>query len=291
MGNLKSKLRDRDPMDCQEIQQVIENMRMEQAEIDYLTTITHFDSKTVTTLYDVFSRISAYNVADNRIDPTEFAIALGLPCSSMLARRLFSRFNVTNSASMNFREFIMALSQLSTRATQDEKIKFSFDLYDLNKDRSIDRSELTQLLQAALEHASDDIKLSKEQISEICEKTVQQMDIDGNGKIEFEEYAAMVKRNPRLLDAFTLDIHTLVGRFDSVASPRDDAKGGGREESVSRSAAVPRMEVVPPERSLKKVKIPHSGSSTGLSACGKLRSKSVKAVVINDEEQLDDLFS
>ena len=163
-------------------------------------------------LFGIFKRISSYSVADGRIDFDEFCTALGTT-HCLFSRRLFDRFNVTKSAAMNFREFVMALSVLSTEASEAEKVRFAFDLFDMNRDDTIDTLELKQLLTAALSNTCDSISLSPAEIDDICDKTLRQMDIDGNGVIEFKEYEAMVRANPHLLSAFTIDLHPLFERY------------------------------------------------------------------------------
>ena len=65
------------------------------------------DSCTVSRLFDLFFQISASVLDDGVIDSEEFAAALGLHHNSLIANRVFEKFNVTNSQTMNFREFTM----------------------------------------------------------------------------------------------------------------------------------------------------------------------------------------
>lgn len=54
---------------------------------------------------------------------------------------LFRIFDVDNSKYIDFKEFIMALS-LTARGDTDQKVDFSFRLYDLNRDGSVSYKEL-----------------------------------------------------------------------------------------------------------------------------------------------------
>lgn len=279
MGNTKSKK----TTAFEDIFEGLEQVRGEHNEIELLSKLTYFDVKMINQLQIVFERISKSSVDDQKIDPDEFAQALGLSRASMLNRRLFDRFNVTRSSQMNFREFAMALSVLSPRASLEDKIRFTFDLYDANKDGNIDTSELKEMLVSALENPQNEIKLSSEVIDLVCENTIQQLDIDGNGKIDFHEYSAMVRKHPRVLDAFTLDLDAMLGRSNSSDSSDDSEEDGSPVAfKTRRSQTLTRMDS-------KRSKSAHAKivRSRTTQKFPKMRNpfkpaKRVKAVVVED---------
>ena len=110
--------------------------------------------------------------------------------------------------SLNFRNFATALSLLSLEAPDEDKIKLSFFLYDINDDNTIDREECTQMVELALDEIN--MKLSVQQIEDIVNNTFREADANGDGVIDFEEYTMYCKRNPRVLEPFRIDIATLV---------------------------------------------------------------------------------
>jgi Ca2+-binding EF-hand superfamily protein len=191
------------------------------------------------------------------LDAKKFSAALGLPHNT-LTQRMFTAFNVTKSKKMNFREFAMAAALLSSRAPKEDKIRFSFDLYDLNGDKLIDRGELKEMLLAILTDAP--LRLSDAEIDAVCINTFMQSAAalanlpasqalasksksqtrsntsKTSGKhaaegevMEFEAYRALVLTVPRLLNAFSVDLDALLVtrsnvtvRFYNFASTHSD---------------------------------------------------------------------
>lgn len=197
----------------------LDSIQFQQKEFDYISKITHLDTSILYKLFDKFTEISNSKVNDGVIDADEFSHALGMN-NNILSHRMFALFNVTRTEKMNFREFAMATSVLSSNADRNDKIRFSFDLYDLNKDNKIDHHELQVMLKAALQE--NGILLTNEQIEHICASTLKASDIDGNGFIEFEEYKQLVAQNPRLLIPFTVNLDELFRKGDNRKVNADD---------------------------------------------------------------------
>eukprot|EP01083_Nonionella_stella_P090039 251542_1 len=199
------------------LENALDEVARDESHYETYAKITVFTEKEIRLLHRIFVTISASELDDGFIDDVEFARALGMPVNSLLARRLFQEFNVTQTDRMNFREFCMALSLLSDKASIDDKIKFSFDLYDLNKDGKIDESELLSLVEAAFSDSGASVP--KETIEMICRATLSETDVDNNGTIEHNEYEFLIKQNPRLMAPFTIFFSELVQRYHVVSSP------------------------------------------------------------------------
>jgi Ca2+-binding EF-hand superfamily protein len=63
-----------------------------------------------------------------------------------LIGRTLNHFNPDNSGELTFDEFARAMSALSGRATLEEKLRFTFDIFDPNGDGSMQSTELFTLL-------------------------------------------------------------------------------------------------------------------------------------------------
>lgn len=136
---------------------------------------------------------------------------MGLKSSCLLARMIFKIFDVTETKKINFRTWVTTLSALSEEATVDEKIAFSFGLYDQNGDGRIDIHELRGLLEAAIRESG--VPLSEAEVKNWCDHTLSQVDADGNGTVEYSEYRDMVRHSKKFLQSFTLDVKRLCGSF------------------------------------------------------------------------------
>ena len=107
------------------------------------------------------------------------------------------------------------MSILCTKGTLEEKLRFSFQIYDVDGDGTIDKSELASMLKASL---MDSFHLSDEQINELVEATFKEVDVNGDGHISFEEYSAMVQKHPQIIKNMNINIDSLTSDSPSSSS-------------------------------------------------------------------------
>ncbi|KAL9642334.1 hypothetical protein ABK040_007332 [Willaertia magna] len=162
---------------------------------------THFDLEEIQKLYEQFRNISSSREDDGVIDKTEFKEALGLK-DSLFVDRMFSLFDEDGDGSINFREFICGLSVFCEKGTIDEKLKFSFRIYDFDKDGCISKEELYKLLEASL--VENSLGIPQEQLTSLVDATFAEADTDGDGKISFEEYRVLVTKHPTMINNMTI---------------------------------------------------------------------------------------
>ncbi|XP_075399320.1 A-type potassium channel modulatory protein KCNIP1 isoform X2 [Tenrec ecaudatus] len=67
--------------------------------------------------------------------------------ASTYAHYLFNAFDTTQTGSVNFEDFVTALSIL-LRGTIHEKLRWTFNLYDINKDGYINKEEMMDIVKA-----------------------------------------------------------------------------------------------------------------------------------------------
>ena len=139
--------------------------------------------------------------------------------NSLFMDRLFHLFDEKNHGVISFTEFIKGLSVLCTRGTLDEKIQFSFRIYDLNQDGKISKDELSSVLEACLKDNA--VNITKEQLGFVVESTFKQVDQNNDGVIDFEEYKRLVSKQPSILDNMTLDFQRVIEqRLESMKKSR-----------------------------------------------------------------------
>ena len=189
----------------------LDHLREEERPFHHLASISHFDVPTLRKLHSIFTDISSSSTDDGIIDATELTEAMGLTGDCLLARAIFRIFDITQTQRINFRTWVTTLSALSPFASLDEKIRFSFSLYDVNSDGSIDINELRSLLAAAVRE--NVLDLSEAEVQSVCDHTLQHVDRDGNGMVEYEEYREVVMGSRKFMDSFTLDVSGLLESF------------------------------------------------------------------------------
>jgi serine/threonine-protein phosphatase 2B regulatory subunit len=188
----------------------------EERPLHNLSRITHFDVVTIRNLKRIFTEISQSKVDDGIIDLNELTEAMGLKTTSPLAKTLFRLFDVTQTKRINFRTWVTTLSALSREASLDDKIKFSFALYDQNSDGVIEKAELQSLLIAAVRE--NVVSLTPAQVEEIVSHTLANVDRDKNGTVDYKEYEQMVKDSPKIIEAFTVDVAQICETYKRVRS-------------------------------------------------------------------------
>lgn len=172
-----------------------------------LAARSKFSEEQLKTLYKRYLAVSASVINDNVIDKNEFRQALAISSEGM-ANRIFSAFDVDNSAGIDFEEFVIGLSGLSPTASIHEKAEFVFRIFDLDRNGYIDRQELSEVLRYSLE-SNASVSIPNEQLDRVIDATYQQIDGNSDGKISFEEFELAASKNPFILDCVSLNLEVL----------------------------------------------------------------------------------
>jgi serine/threonine-protein phosphatase 2B regulatory subunit len=192
----------------------------DEALVSSLAASTHFTEEEVFRLLERYQEISASVTDDGVIDGDEFRRALNLQ-ESILVERLFSAFDTDNDGEMTFPEFVKGLSHLSPLASLEEKLQLSFGVFDVDGNGVVDKEELYSMLKASLVEGTLGVDLSETQMRDLVDATFRQVCGEGDG-ISFDDFAAMVRRNPVIVRNLTVntDILRAVGNTPVSGAPR-----------------------------------------------------------------------
>jgi len=105
-----------------------------------------------------------------------------------LVQRVIEIFDQDGNGEVDFREFIEGVSQFSVKGDKQQKLKFAFKIYDVDKDGLISNGELFTVLKMMVGN-----NLKDSQLQQIVDKTIIYADKDGDGKINFEEFCGVVE--------------------------------------------------------------------------------------------------
>lgn len=152
--------------------------------MDSLVESTGFSHEEIEKLRRRFLKIDQNR--SGTIDRQEF---LSIPAiqNNPLAHRLFAVVDRDGGGDVDFKEFIEALSTFSSRGSTESKLRFAFEIYDIDRDGYISNGELFIVLKMMVGS-----NLRDAQLQQIVDKTIMEADIDKRGKISFEEFRRVV---------------------------------------------------------------------------------------------------
>ncbi|XP_010121089.1 PREDICTED: EF-hand calcium-binding domain-containing protein 1 [Chlamydotis macqueenii] len=118
----------------------------------------------------------------------------------ILMDRVFRTFDRDNDGCITVVEWVEGLS-VFLRGTLEERIKYCFEVYDLNGDGYIAREEMFQMLKnSLLKHPSEEDP--DEGIKDLVDIVLKKMDYDHDGKLSFMDFEKAVRDENLLLEAF-----------------------------------------------------------------------------------------
>jgi len=146
---------------------------------------SNFDHEEVERLRKRFMKLD--KDGSGTIDREEF---LSLPqiSSNPLATRMIAIFDEAGGGDVDFQEFVSGLSAFSSKGNKEEKLRFAFKVYDIDRDGYISNGELFIVLKMMVGS-----NLKDQQLQQIVDKTIMEADLDRDGKISFEEFTKMVE--------------------------------------------------------------------------------------------------
>jgi serine/threonine-protein phosphatase 2B regulatory subunit len=97
-------------------------------------------------------------------------------------------FDEDGGGDVDFQEFVSGLSAFSSKGNKEQKLRFAFKVYDIDRDGYISNGELFIVLKMMVGS-----NLKDQQLQQIVDKTIMEADLDNDGKISFEEFTKMVE--------------------------------------------------------------------------------------------------
>ncbi|MCJ1476909.1 Calcineurin subunit B [Lambiella insularis] len=153
--------------------------------LEEIVTGSNFDKDEVDRLRKRFMKLDKDN--SGTIDRDEF-LSLPQVSSNPLATRMIAIFDEDGGGDVDFQEFVSGLSAFSSKGNKDEKLRFAFKVYDIDRDGFISNGELFIVLKMMVGSNLKDM-----QLQQIVDKTIMEADKDRDGKISFEEFTKMVE--------------------------------------------------------------------------------------------------
>nr|XP_012319263.1 calcium and integrin-binding protein 1 isoform X1 [Aotus nancymaae] len=96
---------------------------------------------------------------------------------------------------LSFEDFLDLLSVFSDTATPDIKSHYAFRIFDFDDDGTLNREDLSQLVNC-LTGESEDTRLSASEMKQLIDNILEESDIDRDGTINLSEFQHVISRSP-----------------------------------------------------------------------------------------------
>ena len=167
---------------------------LDKKEVDQLTKQTHWTKEDLAALHADFKAADVKKTGE--LDFSQFvSIMKGrITMDEAGYKNLFTHMDTDNSGTISFQELATNLSVVG-KGSADEKLAFTFDLYDDDKSGYLDRQEAEQVLKQMQRVAATLGRTADDFIVGLLEK----LDQDKDGKITRAEWMEVGAKTPSLL--------------------------------------------------------------------------------------------
>uniref|UniRef100_A0A3B5KW92 EF-hand domain-containing protein n=1 Tax=Xiphophorus couchianus TaxID=32473 RepID=A0A3B5KW92_9TELE len=129
-----------------------------------------------------------------------FGVQSRSPEDSLFLETIFRSFDTNQDNTLDFIEYVAALN-LILRGNLEDRLKWSFKMYDRDGNGKLDRNEILHK-----------IKLQKSEVgltpSQICDRIFDLVDNNNDGEITLTEFMEGAKKDQWLMDLLNLDVNT-----------------------------------------------------------------------------------
>uniref|UniRef100_UPI00358EB56F Kv channel-interacting protein 4-like isoform X2 n=1 Tax=Myxine glutinosa TaxID=7769 RepID=UPI00358EB56F len=191
--------------DSKEDEFELTTVRHRPEELDLLEAQTKFTKKELQVLYRGFKNECPSGVVNEETFKDIYAHFFPQGDARTYAHFLFNAFDMEHTGSVNFKDFVVGLSLL-LRGTVNEKLFWTFNLYDINKDGYVTREEMLNIMKAIYDMMGKYTlpAIKEEAPYEHVEKFFQKMDRNKDGVVTIDEFIDTCKKDENIMQSMQL---------------------------------------------------------------------------------------
>ncbi|KAA6367368.1 MAG: putative Calcineurin subunit B [Streblomastix strix] len=167
-------------------------LKLPTQEMERLVTETKFSQDEIKRMYKRFRRLDQDRNGVLSMDEFKQIPELA---NNPLLERLISIFDTNHDDCVDFDEFISGLSIFGSDASIERKLKFLFDVYDVDGDGFISNGELFYVLKKMT-----GTNITDEAIQQLVDRTILDTDTSGTGKISLADFCLCLTSRSALFD-------------------------------------------------------------------------------------------
>ncbi|XP_045898166.1 calcium and integrin-binding family member 2-like, partial [Micropterus dolomieu] len=108
--------------------------------------------------------------------------------------RIVETFSEDGQGNQSFNDFVDMFSALCETSPRELKIIYAFKIYDFNRDNFICKEDLKKTLNKLTKG-----ELTPEEVILVCDKAIEEADLDGDHKLSFADFENMISKAPDFL--------------------------------------------------------------------------------------------
>ncbi|XP_012967817.1 calsenilin isoform X2 [Mesocricetus auratus] len=173
--------------------------------LDQLQALTKFTKKELQSLYRGFKNECPTGLVDEETFKVIYSQFFPQGDASTYAHFLFNAFDADGNGAIHFEDFVVGLSIL-LRGTVHEKLKWAFNLYDINKDGYITKEEMLAIMKSIYDMMGRHTYpiLREDAPLEHVERFFQKMDKNQDGVVTIDEFLETCQKDENIMSSMQL---------------------------------------------------------------------------------------
>ncbi|CAB1318412.1 unnamed protein product, partial [Coregonus sp. 'balchen'] len=173
--------------------------------LEQLQVQTQFTRKELQSLYRGFKNECPSGLVDEETFKNIYSQFFPQGDATTYAHFLFNAFDMDRNGSIRFEDFVIGLSVL-LRGSETEKLRWAFNLYDINKDGYITKEEMLAIMTSIYDMMGryTSPSLRDDDPTEHVDKFFQKMDRNRDGVVTIDEFIETCQKDENIMASMQL---------------------------------------------------------------------------------------